>query len=468
VSGLHTEPTPARRLAFTVLRRTFEDGAFTDRAFRADAERAELEGRERAQAQHLAYGAVQRRGTADALVERFSGREIADLDPPVAAALRLGIYELLFADATPDHAAVDESVELVKRSGAARAQGFVNALLRRCARERGQILAGLSDADPGAAALAHSAPQWLTQMWWDQLGPGVARSLLRAANEPVETAMRVNTLRANPQEVLRELAASEPGDGSSRSGAAEVSARATTGGSLLEAAPLLVFAGGVGDAAGRLIADGVLTPQSRGSAAVVEVLDPRPGQRILDLCAGPGIKATQVAERIGDESEVVAVEIDHGRRREIDEGAKRLGLGCVRTVQGDAVTAEMGEGYDRVLLDAPCSDLGALSSRPDARWRKSPAQIEELAEIQAALLRRAVGAVAPGGALVYATCTISRLENGDQIAALMADPVAAEMSLDDLGKEHPGLAAPDDPRCLALRPDRDETTGFFIARLTRA
>src|SRR4051794_28248431 len=163
---------PARALAFATIRASFEDGAFTERAFRAGAEERGLAGRERAQAQRLAYGAIQRRATADAAIERLAERSTRLLDPPVLAALRLGLYELLFADGTPDHAAVDQAVELVKGTDAVHASGFVNAILRRAARERQALRAALleDDTTPEAAAIAHSAPLWLARMWWQELG----------------------------------------------------------------------------------------------------------------------------------------------------------------------------------------------------------------------------------------------------------------------------------------------------------
>ena len=172
--------SPARKLALQVVEATFSEDAHTERAFREAADALGLQGRERAQAQRLAYGTVQRRGTIDAALGRLADRPLRQLDPPVLAALRLGAYELLFADATPDHAAVDQAVELAKRAGAAHASGFVNAVLRHAARERDQLRDALlsDDSTPEAAAVAHSAPLWLARMWWDELGADDARSLL--------------------------------------------------------------------------------------------------------------------------------------------------------------------------------------------------------------------------------------------------------------------------------------------------
>lgn len=448
-----------RALAFEVLRETFERGGHTELAFRAGVERLGLAGRDRAQAQRLAYGSVQRRGTADAAIERLAGRAIRLLDPPVAAALRLGLYELLFADGTPDHAAVDQAVELVKIAKAGHASGFVNAILRRAARERAGLTETLlgDDSTLEAAAVAHSAPLWLARLWWEELGAAAARSLLAACNEPAEVAMRAARAKARA-----DLVARLRGEG--------VDVSPAGGGWPLAVPEALVFAGRVGDSVPPLVAAGALTPQSRGSAAVVEVLAPRPGETVLDLCAGPGIKTGQIATRMEDRGEVISVELDADRAAEISAQVRRLDLHGVSVFEGDATELSLPGGFDRVLLDAPCSDLGTLASRPDARWRKSPRTIERVAAVQEKALLNAAKLLRPGGTLVYSTCTISRRENEDRVAALLAASAAGQipaLELDDLGVLAPGLASPHEPRTLQLRPDRDRTTGFFIGRLTR-
>jgi len=452
---------PARTLAFETVRATFEQDAHTERFFREAADGRRLDGRERAQAQRLAFGAVQRRGTADAAIERLAERSLRLLDPPVLAALRLGLYELLFADGTPDHAAVDQAVELTKSAGAAHAAGLVNAVLRRAGRERGKLAQTLlgDDSTPERAAAAHSAPLWLARMWWEELGPEAARALLAACNKPAELGLRVNTLRHGREAMLATLLE------------AELDARPAGGPWPLAPPEEMVVAGRIGATVPERIAAGELTPQSRGSAAVVEVLDPKPGEHVLDLCAGPGIKTGQIAARMGDRGEVISVEQDPARAAEVAGQARRLDLRSVTVVEADAAAGGMASGFDRVLVDPPCSDFGALASRPDARWRKSPRTIERLVELQAQILLRGLEVLRPGGTLVYSTCTISRREGEEQIAALLsraaAPGEAPQLSVDDLGALAPDLASAHDRRCLQLRPDRDGTTGFFVCRLRK-
>src|SRR3954469_5490116 len=196
--------TPARACAFAVLRRVFEQDAWADRALHGEARRLRLDGRDRALAMQLAYGAVQRRATLDALVEALSDRAPQRLEPAVLAGLRLGMFQLLFLDRVPAHAAVGESVELVKHSSPGGAK-LVNAVLRRAAREGWRWLAALRDDTPEHAALRHSHPEWIARLWWEPLGPETARELLAAGNRPAENAIRANTLKTGPQELRSRL-----------------------------------------------------------------------------------------------------------------------------------------------------------------------------------------------------------------------------------------------------------------------
>jgi len=443
-------PTPARRAAYETLRRVFEEDAWADRSLRAAADRLGLAGRERAQAQALAYGAVQRRGTSDHFIAALAGRPPERIDPPLLAALRLGLFELLHGAPGAEHAAVDQAVSLAKgRGGRRHGAGLVNAVLRRAARERVALLASLDDGDPEGAAIAHSVPSWIAELWWEELGAAGARSLLAAINEPPELALRANGLRGDRETALAELA---------RAG---ITARPAD--PARPPAPhgsILVTGGERGRLEG-LIAAGAVVAQSRASALVVELLAPEPGERVLDLCAAPGIKAGQIAAGLGGGDGLVAVERDPGRARELRALLDRLGAGAALVEQGDATERRRAGSFDAVLVDPPCSGLGTLASRPDARWRRRPEQIAELAALAERILERALAAAAGGGRVLYSTCTISRREN-EAVVAIAAGAQALGLDGDpDLAP----LASPHDRRFLQTRNDRDRTDGFFIAAL---
>lgn len=442
-------PTPARRAAFEVLRRVFEHDAYADRALRSAADRLELVGRERAQAQRLAYGAVQRRRTSDHVIERLARRRVDRIDPPLLAALRLGGYELLFEDAVAEHAAVDQAVELAKGAGRRRGAGLVNAVLRRLATEGRPLIAALGEDDPRAAAIRHSLPDWIAELWWEERGRERALGLMAAANEPPRRTFRV-TQRGLGTGVAERLG---------RSGA-EFEAIAAPAG----AAELIEIRGRGWGPVEEAIEEGALLPQSPGSAAAAALLGVEPGDRVLDLCAAPGIKATQLAAAAAPGGRVVAVERDAGRAAELRSLCRRVGAGAVEVVVADGTELVVGDGYDRVLVDAPCSGLGTLASRPDLRWRRSRREIESIATAEERLLAAGARALRPGGSLVYSVCTVSRREGAGVVARVAASGAA---TVSDLGAEHPRLADDGDRRFLQLLNDRDRCDGFFIARMER-
>jgi 16S rRNA (cytosine967-C5)-methyltransferase len=435
--------SPARATAFAVVRRVFEQDAYADRALAAEADG--LDQRDRALAMQIAYGTVQRRLTLDHLAEGLMRRPRDSLDPPVLAGLRVGLFQLLYLDGIPAHAAVDETVELVKRESAGGA-GFVNAVLRRAAGERDRLLATLSDQTAPQAAVAHSVPEWLPEMWWEELGPARARALLRHINRPAETAIRVNTLVTSAEEMLRDL---------------PVPARRVS-----ELPEALILDGRLDLAGSRLFASGALTPQARASMLVGRILAPSPGDRVIDLCAAPGVKATHLAALMQDQGSVLAVERHPGRARELSQTCRRMRASCIQIEVQDALELGIESRFDRTLLDPPCSGLGTLQSRPDRRWRASAEAIPELAELQARLLRIAARATRPGGCLVYSVCTVSDREGPQVIDAFLRE--AGEWRADPLGSRHPAWQHPSRPDYLQLMPDRDGTDGFFIARLSRA
>ena len=436
---------PARLVAYDVVRRVFEQGAYADRALRAEAEGASLDSRDRALAMRLAYGTVQRRATLDHLITVLAGRPVDRLDPAVVAALRLGLFQLLLLDGVADHAAVDQSVELATEAGRG-GHTLVNAVLRRATREGAGLLAQLDDATPGAAALLHSHPEWIARMWWDALGPDAARALLAADNEAAEAALRVNALVAEPAAVAARLpVSSHP-------------AEALPEGLVLEA-PY--------DAHGSELWDeGAIMPQSRASMLVARVLDPQPGERLLDLCAAPGGKTTHLAALTGDGASITAVERHAGRAAALRANCERLRARSVTVEVAEAEHPRSDGPYDRVLVDPPCSALGTLQSRPDARWRAGEARLAELEARQAAILDAGLRALRPGGVLVYSTCTISPRENEHAVAgALERHP---DLTCDDLSRDWPLWQHPSVPSQLLTLPHRDGTDGFFIARLRKA
>ena len=420
--------SPARACALSVIRRVFEGGAYADRAFTAEA--AGLEPRDRALAMALAYGTAQRRATLDHVIAQLTDRRLERLDPPVLAVLRLGLFELLFMGGTAEHAAVNESVELAKQARP-HAAGLVNAVLRRGAREGPTILAGLGDESPEAAAMLHSVPGWLASKWWDELGADEARALLRVINNPAESALRVNSIAATVPDVAAAL---------------PVPSRPAP--DLPEG---LVLDGPFDVQGSELWESGQVQPQSRASMLVSRILAPRPGDRVLDLCAAPGGKTTHLAALMEDRGEVVAVERHPGRASALERTRARLGTSCVLVEVGDAAIPRTDGPFDKVLVDPPCSGLGTLQSRPDLRWRASSEAIGELASLQARILAAGAQALAPGGALVYSVCTISRAESEGVVDAFL--------------REHSDFVAQER---VQLLPHRDGTDGFFIARLGRA
>jgi 16S rRNA (cytosine967-C5)-methyltransferase len=391
--------SPARRAAHAVVLRVLTQGAYADRALRGEAR--DLAPRDRALAKQLAFGTVQRRLTLDHVIAARADRR---LEPPVRAALQLGLFQLLFLDGVADHAAVSEAVELAKPSPGHR---LVNAVLRRVAREGAELP---PDDTPEGAAIRHSHPEWLVRRWWDELGAEETRALLAADNEPAELALRLNPLAADVP--LGDLPGERHGD--------------------------TVVVDEAFDAFGHPAwMAGGFTVQSRASQLVAPAVDPRPGERVLDLCAAPGGKTTHLAALMGGEGEVVAVERHPGRAEALRRTCARMRAHNVSVVTADAATFEDAHGFDRVLLDPPCSGLGTLRSHPDLRWRASPSQIERLATEQDALLDRARALLRPGGrgVVVYSVCTISRAEERLQGTEIW--------------------------RTL---PHRDGTDGFYIAR----
>ncbi len=382
---------PARKAAYAVVRRVFEEEAYADRALASAVEG--LDARDRALAQRLAYGTVQLARTLDFGIEQLGKRPVRKLDPPVRAALRLGAYQLAFTDQA-EHAVVDDTVELVRAARLERAVAFTNAVMRRLAHGFQGLVASLPEGP-----VKYSYPDWIAEIWARDFGGEVALELMRAQNEPP---------------LLEVHAAAPVGEPTDVPGAYVVDA----------------------------VDIGRMRPMSRASQLAALVVGAQAGERILDLCAAPGGKSMLLA------GEVTAVELHPGRAQAM---AKNVGPN-VRVVTADA--RELDEsGFDRALVDAPCSGLGVLARRPDLRWRAHP-----LPELQLELLEAAAARVKPGGTIVYSVCTLNADENEAVVDASGLEPLS-------LRSEWPQYAHPTRPEFLLTLPHRDRTSGFFIARL---
>lgn len=380
---------------------------------------------ERRLATELVYGVVRRRATLAAILAKFLARPRTNIEDGLWRLLELGAYQLVLLSGVPPHAAVSETVLLAKQIGKPQWSGFLNGVLRNIGRElldgvtselsrRGVPLSESADAadavryrpmacdlfpDPRAESAAYLAaafsyPQWLTQNWLDRNGWDEA--LRRAAwfNSPGRITLRVNPLRTDREQSLSALKSqgleAAPGDAPS---------------SIRLAKPVRIE-----DLPG--FASGWFSVQDESAQQVAPLLAPQPGERVLDLCAAPGGKATHLAELMHNQGQVVACDIHAIRITSIEQNRDRLGLDCIQTQLIGANGERVPDGpFDAALVDAPCSNTGVLGKRPDVRWRIGPQDLVELPELQSRLLQTAIDRVRPGGRIVYSTCSIEPAEN---------------------------------------------------------
>lgn len=382
---------PARRAAFEVVRRVFEEDAYADRALASAVEG--LDDRDRALAQLLAYGTVQRCRTLDLGIEQLGKRPVRKLDPPVRTALRLGAFQLGFTD-QPEYAVVDDAVELVRATHRERTVPFTNAVMRRLAQGFRGLVASLPEGP-----LKLSYPDWIAETFERDFGRETAIELMRAQNAPPALEVHADAPVGEPTDV--------PG--------AYVVER---------------------------VDPSRMRAMSRASQLAALVVGSQAGERILDACAAPGGKTRLL------HGDVTAVELHPGRARALADGAPPN----VTVVEADVRELDAA-GFDRALVDAPCSGLGVLARRPDLRWRSRP-----LPELQLELLHAAAARTKPGGTVVYSVCTL----NADENEAVVA---ASGLAPEPLGEEWPQYAHPTRPEFLLTLPHRDRTSGFFVARL---
>jgi 16S rRNA (cytosine967-C5)-methyltransferase len=435
--------SPARLAAFEILRRV-EAGAYASVLLAARA--AELKPNDRALSHDLVLGVLRRQLWLDRLIERYANRRVAELDPAVAIILRLGLYQLRFLTRVPASAAVNESVNLVSIARKRSAGGLVNAVLRRATREP-EVDPTSKLADPiERLAVETSHPRWLLERWISAMGMAEAAAFARANNEPPPIAFRVVNHRANHEKVLERL----------RLAGAEVVASAI--------APGAWRVNGAGQLLGELVTGGLIYLQDEASQLVAAALQVEPGQRILDLCAAPGSKTTQIADLALDSALIVAADLHLHRLKTIVSAAQSQTLRSIQCLALNGLDALplAEQSFDRVLVDAPCSGTGTLRHNPEIRWRISPADLTDLSERQRQLLVNAAAAVKPGGRLVYSTCSVEPDENEDVVKSFLENnerfrliqlPLAACLLTSNGGAR--------------TWPHRDGTDGFFLSAFER-
>ena len=383
--------------------------------------------------QELVYGAVRWQVTLDWLISRkTSGRT---QKAALQILLRLGLYQMFWLSRIPDHAAVNETVEIAKQSGFGAQSGFVNAVLRGYLREREateQLLQELRRTDP---ALGYSHPKWLCDRWEKRLGRENLLRLLEWNNTPPLTYARVNTLRADPNQ-LREQWAREK---------VEVKllpvawAAETLVYELQSFPPLATLPS---------FTNGLFYVQDPSTLLAVAELNGKPGEVILDYCAAPGGKATYIAERMENLGTIVAHDTSPERIKLVEDNCARLGVTCVKTALPSTLDPRSSFVFDRILIDAPCSNTGVMRRRVDLRWRIRETELARLRTAQLQLLRKAVARLKPGGTLVYSTCSLEPEENGEAVREFLG--------------EHPIMRLEGES---ALTPWENNVDGAYVARM---
>ncbi len=432
-------------------RRLARSGPARSGLARSGLARSEATPRDQALTTQLVYGTLAWQGYLDHIIAAFSHRPPHALDAPVRTVLRLALFQMTKLTRIPDFAAVDTAVNLIKRFHGGAAVSLVNAVLRRAASGWQQVKFPARADDPiGYLATALSHPRWLVGQWVERYGIDDTEALLCVNNEPAPTVLRVNRRAIESTKLLSQLS-----DAGYAIHAAAYSPIACT-----------IAGGKPEDVPG--YADGLFSFQGEASQLVGFMLSPRAGERVLDACAAPGGKAMHLAEVMNDDGVIVALDTNARGLERLRRMAQRLRLTSVRPELADARTWQDGAGFDAVLADVPCSGLGTLRAHPEIKWRRTPGDIAELVRLQGEILSHVATFVRPGGALVYATCTLTDEENEAQVAGFLA--AHPEFSNDD-----PRPYLPERARSLVgadgmLRtfPHRHGLDGFFAARLKRS
>ena len=409
---------------------------YIENLLEAALQRSRLGEPDRGLLQELVYGVVRWQATLDWLIARKTAGRVQKAALQIL--LRLALYQLFWLSRIPDHAAVNETVELARRSGFGPQSGFVNAVLRGSLRERAETeraLAELKETDP---ALGYSHPKWLCERWEKRRGRDTLVRLLEWNNMPPQTYARVNALRANP-DALREQWARE-----------KVEAKMIG----VDWAPeTLVYELKSFPSLASLpsFTEGSFYVQDPSTLFAVAELDPQPGETVLDYCAAPGGKTVHIAERMKNSGTIVAHDKSQDRLKLIEENCARLGVTCVRPALPSTLNSQLSTLCDRILIDAPCSNTGVMRRRVDLRWRIREQEIARLRTTQLQLLGDAVTRLKPGGTLVYSTCSLESEENGEVVQ--------------DFLKQNPLMHL---QRERMLTPWENNVDGAFVARFIRS
>ena len=441
---------PARALAARVLERVETDAAFADLAFEAEIARRPLGARDVGLATELVYGTLRWQRYLEWILAPHSRRPLDALDARVRIVLRMTAYQIVFLARVPAFAAVNDAVTLA-RAGARGAAEYTNAVLRAFARRGAREREPAPPRDPlDALATRCSFPTWLAARWVERYGEADAAALMRAMNERPPLTVRANTLRVSREALAARLAAED-----------RVMTRPTAW------APEGLVAERAAGAPGhwRAFAEGVCAVQDEASMLVARLLEPRPGETVIDACAAPGTKTTQLAQLMGNRGRIVALDPQPARLHRVNAAAARLGVTIVQTIEG--TVQELVSSYapraDAVLVDAPCTNLGVLRRNPEVKWRRRPEDIASSAARQCEILSAAATLVKSGGRLVYATCSLEPEENEAVVAAFLRAQPAWRLDVPT------DFAAPlERDGYLRTRPDRHGMDGFTAVRLRRA
>lgn len=402
----------------------------------------------------LTYGTLRWRERLDWVIRLFSESPFDRIETQVLNLLRLGTYQILFLSRTPAFAAVNESVELAKKIRGKRGAGFVNAVLRSLVRQKGEIRYPGIDEDPVLhLSVVQSYPLWLTRRWMNEMGPEEACKTAESYNRISPLTLRANTLKSNREDLIGTLR--EKGLKSNPTSCSWEGIRVEDPPPTSE----LPF-----------LKEGYYMMQDEASQLVTTLLDPKPGERILDACAAPGGKTTHIGQRMRNEGEIAALDLTKEKLGRIEEVCQRMGIKTVQTVKGDAsrpLPFSQGTKFDRILADVPCSGFGTLRKNPDLKWRRGEKDILRLSKLQSSILKNLSGYLKEGGILVYSTCTVFHEENEDVVEKFLMDH--PEFHPDRVNSLLPGgCQSFIEKGYFKTFPPKDELDGFFAARLVKA